>query len=157
MPGAFKPNIVYVIYIASTPDKVWDALTRSEFTTQFFFGRTAESDWKQGSPWLLRMPDGRVDVQGEVLEADRPRRLKLSWTVMWIEEMAKLPPTHITYDIEAMGGVVKLTMTQANDIELKPEHLEGGKQGWPIILSGLKSLLETGKPLDIPTPKPPEG
>jgi uncharacterized protein YndB with AHSA1/START domain len=151
----FKPSFVYVIYIAATPEKVWDALTRSEFTSRFFFGRTVESDWQVGSPWLLRMPDGRVDVQGEVLEADRPRRLKLSWTVMWHEEMAKLPPTHITYDMEVVGRAVKLTMTQANDIELKPEHLEGGRQGWPIILSGLKSLLETGRPLDMPVPQAP--
>jgi len=156
MSGEFTPNFVYVIYIASTPEKVWDALTTSEFTTRFFFGHTVESDWQVGSPWLLRMPDGRVGVAGEVLEADRPRRLKLSWTVVWVEEMAGLPPTHITYDIEPVGEVVRLTMTQANDFEPKPEHLEGGRHGWPIILSGLKSLLETGKPLDMPTPKPPE-
>ena len=151
----YKPNFIYVIYIAAPAEKVWEALTQSEFTRQFFFGRTVESDWKTGSPWRLVMPDGRTDVAGEVLEADPPRRLKLSWTVMWVEEMAKLPPTHITYDIEPVGGVVKLTMTQANDFEIDERHLEGGRQGWPIILSGLKSLVETGTPLDVPTPKPP--
>jgi uncharacterized protein YndB with AHSA1/START domain len=151
----YKPNFVYVIYIASTPEKVWEALTRSELTRQFFFGRTVESDWKVGSPWKLVMPDGRDDVVGEVLEADPPRRLKLSWTVVWVEEMKSLPPTHVTYDIEQVGGVVRLTMTQANDFEIEERYLEGGRQGWPIILSGLKSLVETGKPLDIPTPKPP--
>jgi uncharacterized protein YndB with AHSA1/START domain len=156
MTAEMKPNIVYIIYIRARPEQVWDALTRSDFTRRFFFGRTVESDWQVGSPWLLRMPDGRVDVQGEVLEADRPRRLKLSWTVMWNEAMARLPPTHITYDIEPSGETVKLTMTQANDIELEPQFLEGGRQGWPMILSGLKTLLETGEALAIPTPQPPE-
>jgi uncharacterized protein YndB with AHSA1/START domain len=151
----YKPNFVYVIYIDSTPQKVWDALTRSEFTSRFLFGRTVESDWKQGSPWKLVMPDGRDDVVGEVLESDPPRRLKLSWVVVWIEEMSKLPPTHVTYDIEQVGGVVKLTMTQANNFEIEERYLEGGRQGWPIILSGLKSLVETGRPLDIPTPGAP--
>jgi uncharacterized protein YndB with AHSA1/START domain len=152
----YKPNFIYVIYVASTPEKVWEALTRSELTRQFFFGRTVESDWQAGSPWRLVMPDGRTDVAGEVLEADPPRRLKLSWTVMWIEEMAKLAPTHVTYDIEPVGGVVRLTMTQANDFEIEERYLEGGRHGWPIILSGLKSLVETGRPLDIPTPGAPE-
>jgi uncharacterized protein YndB with AHSA1/START domain len=155
--AAFKPNVVYIIYIQATPERVWDALTRPEFTRDYFFGRTVESDWKTGSPWLLRMPDGRIDVQGEVLEADRPRRLKLSWTVVWNAEMAKLPAAHVTYDIETVGGMVKLTMTQANDFELEDRFLEGGRQGWPMILSGLKSLLETGKPLDLPTPAAPKG
>src|SRR4051812_42572893 len=98
--SGYKPNFIYVIYIASTPEKVWEALTRSELTAQFFFGRTVESDWQAGSPWRLVMPDGRPDVAGEVLEADPPRRLKLSWTVMWVEDMAKLRPAHVTYDIE---------------------------------------------------------
>lgn len=154
--GEYRPNFVYVIYIASTPEKVWGALTQPEITRQFFFGRTAESDWKVGSRWRLVMPDGRSDVEGEVLEADYPRRLKLSWTVVWVEEMKTLRPTHVAYDIEQVGPVVKLTMTQANDFELEERYLEGGRQGWPIILSGLKSLVETGRPLNVPTPGAPE-
>jgi uncharacterized protein YndB with AHSA1/START domain len=154
--AGYKPNFVYVTYIAAPAEKVWQALTSSEFTRQFFFGHTVESDWRAGSPWRLVMPDGRIGVQGEVLEADPPRRLKLSWTVVWVEEMAKLPATHVTYDIEAVGAVVKFTMTQANNFEIEERYLEGGRHGWPIILSGLKSLLETGRALDIPTPTPPE-
>lgn len=63
-------DTVYVIYIATTPEKVWVALTSSAFTTKYFFGRTVESDWKKGSKWLLRMPDGRVEVVGVVRESD---------------------------------------------------------------------------------------
>jgi uncharacterized protein YndB with AHSA1/START domain len=66
-------STVYVTYIASTPEKVWAALTSSEFTTQYFFSRSVESDWKEGSPWILRTPDGNVDVRGEVRESSSPQ------------------------------------------------------------------------------------
>ena len=72
------PDLVYIFYIRSTPERVWDALTQSAFTSKFFFGRTVESDWKQGSPWKMVMPDGTLDVFGEVLISDRPRKLQLT-------------------------------------------------------------------------------
>ena len=148
-------STVYVIYIATTPEKVWTALTSSAFTTQYFFGRTVESDWKVGSPWKLYVPDGRVDVDGVVRESDPPRRLVVSWNVGWLPE--KLPEAVVSYDIEPVGAdVVRLTMTEAHPTPIPAYLLEGGRKGWPIILSGLKSILETGKPLNIPTPQPPK-
>jgi len=147
-------STVYVTYIATTPEKLWTALTASEFTKQYFFNRTVESDWKQGSPWVLRMPDGRVDVRGEVRESDPPRKLVVTWNVDWIAE--KLPEAVVTYEIEPVGGVVRLTMTEAHPTPIPAHLLEGGRRGWPMILSGLKSLLETGKPLNIPVPQPPK-
>jgi activator of Hsp90 ATPase-like protein len=75
-------STVYVTYIAASPEQVWAALTSSEFTTQYFFGRSVESDWKTGSPWILRMPDGRIDVRGEVRESDPPRKLVVSGEVL---------------------------------------------------------------------------
>ncbi|MEA2783192.1 MAG: hypothetical protein QOK29_4736 [Rhodospirillaceae bacterium] len=150
-------STVYVIYIASTPQGVWAALTSSEFTTQYFFGRSVESDWKKGSPWLLRMPDGRVDVKGDVRESDPPRKLVVSWTVDWHEDLRKLPESIVSYEIEPIGErVVRLTMTEAHPTPIAAHLLEGGRRGWPMILSGLKSLLETGKPLAIPVPQPPK-
>jgi uncharacterized protein YndB with AHSA1/START domain len=148
-------STVYVTYIATTPEKLWAALTSSEFTRQYFFNRTVESDWKQGSPWILRMPDGRVDVKGEVRESDPPRKLVVSWNVDWIAE--KLPEAVVSYEIEPLGGgVVRLTMTEAHPTPIPAYLLEGGRKGWPMILSGLKTLLETGKPLNIPVPQPPK-
>ena len=146
---------VYVTYIAATPEKCWAALTQSEFTTQFFFGRSVESDWKKGSHWVLRKPDGGVDVTGEVRESDPPKKLVVSWNLPWVEP--KLPEAVVTYLIEPVGeSVIRLTMTETHPTPI-PEHLlEGGRRGWPMILSGLKSLLETSKPLDIPTPQPPK-
>ena len=148
-------STVYVIYIAAAPERVWAALTGSEFTRQYFFGRSVESDWKKGSPWILRMPDGRVDVRGEVRESDRPRKLAVSWNIDWSE--TKLPECLVTYEIEPLGdNLVRLTMTEAHPTPIPPHLLEGGRKGWPMILSGLKSLLETGRPLNIPVPQPPK-
>jgi uncharacterized protein YndB with AHSA1/START domain len=130
-------------------------LTSSEFTTRYFFGRTVESDWKTGSPWLLRMPNGRVDVKGEARDSDPPRKLVVSWNIDWGAE--KLPEAVVSYEIETVdGGVVRLTMTELHPTPIPAALLEGGRKGWPMILSGLKSLLETGKPLGIPVPQPPK-
>ncbi|HEY1630915.1 MAG TPA: SRPBCC family protein [Rhizomicrobium sp.] len=149
-------DTVYIIYIAAQPQKVWDALTISEFTKRYFFGRSVESDWKKGSSWMLRMPDGRVDVKGVVREADPPRKLAVSWIVDWIDP--KPPEAIVTYEIEDTGnGVMRLTMTESHPTAIPRAWLEGGRKGWPMILSGLKSLIETGKPLGLPTPMPPEG
>lgn len=148
-------STVYVTYIASTPEKVWAALTSAEFTRQYFFGRTVESDWKTGSPWLLRKPDGTPDVQGVVRESDPPHKLVVSWNVVQ-EKFKDLPECVVTYEIEAVGGAVRLTMTEAHPTPIPAYLLDGGRRGWPMILSGLKSLLETGKPLPLPVPQPPK-
>ncbi len=153
MSGMTTESTVYVTYIAATPANVWDALTASAFTTKYFFGRSVESDWKQGSAWSLHMPDGRVDVKGVVRESDPPRKLVVTWNVDWIEP--KPPEAIVTYEIEDTGnGVVRLTMTEEHPTPIPAAWLEGGRKGWPMILSGLKSLLETGKPLGMPTPMP---
>jgi uncharacterized protein YndB with AHSA1/START domain len=150
-------STVYVIYIASTPEKIWAVLTGSAFTSQYFFGRTVESDWKKGSRWALRRPDGVVDVTGEVRASDPPRKLVLSWNVEGPPELKNLPEAIVSYEIEDLGtGTVRLTMTEAHPAPIPAYLLEGGRRGWPIILSGLKSLIETGKPLVIPTPQPPK-
>ena len=143
------PDLVYVFYIRSTSQKVWDALTNSAFTTKFFFGRTVESDWKQGSPWKMVMPDGKLDVSGDVLISDPPRKLQISWTVDWIDIPDPPGPAIITYDIEQAGDAVKLAMTQHSDYAIPRKFIQAGAQGWAIILSSLKSLLETGEPLVV--------
>jgi uncharacterized protein YndB with AHSA1/START domain len=150
----FKPNTVYVIYIASTPDKVWEALTSPDFTRQYFFGRTIEIEPRAGGSFVLRMPDGRVDVKGAVVEWSPPHRLCVTWTVDWIEEMRTLPECLVTYEIEQAGASVKLTMTEAHQWDMPQALLAGGRAGWPVILSSLKSVLETGRPLSVEM-KPP--
>jgi uncharacterized protein YndB with AHSA1/START domain len=145
----FKPKTVYVTYIAATPETVWEALTDPAFTAQYFFGRTVEIEPKIGGAFVMRMPDGRVDVQGEVVEWSPPRRLVTTWTIDWHADMRQLPPCRISYDIEPAGDCVRLTLTESYSWDVPEALLSGGRAGWPAILSGLKSVLETGKPLVV--------
>ena len=145
----FKPAIVYTIYIASTPEKVWQALTTAEFSRQYFSGFAVEADLRVGGAFVARAPDGSVHISGEVIECDPPRKLTITWNVNWPALVEKLGPTLVTYEIEPAGDAVKLTLIQAHDRPIDDDILSGGRQGWPAILSSLKSLLETGQPLVI--------
>jgi uncharacterized protein YndB with AHSA1/START domain len=140
-------DTVYVIYILTTPDKLWTALTDGETSRKYFFGRRVESDWKVGSPFKMWQQDGTLDVSGKVLEADPPRKLSVTWRVEWIEELRHLPESIVTYQLDRLGEVVRLTMTEAHPEPIEERFLEGGRRGWPVILSNLKTLMETGRPL----------
>ena len=126
------PDTIYVTYIATTPERVWEALTSAEFTTQYFFGRRIQSDWKVGSHWSLLTQDGAVDVQGKVLVGDQPRLLEVSWHVEGNEEARRLPYCRVRYQIEPLGDTVRLTMTEIHDDPIEAKYLEGGRQGWPM-------------------------
>ena len=145
----FKPMTVYTIYIASTPEKVWEALTSAEFSRQYFFGNTVEVEQKIGGAYVVRTPDGALHISGEVIACDPPKKLTATFNVNWPELIEKLGPTLVTYEIEQTGDAVRLTMSEAHDRPLSDDILSGGRQGWPAILSSLKSLLETGKPLTV--------
>ena len=146
------PVTTCIIYIATTPEKIWHALTSGQQTPHYFFGRRVESSWDVGAPVTYWMPDGKtVDVEGEVLAYDYPSRLSVSWRVVWRKDNASLPPAQVTFLLEPCEGAVKLTLTEAQQMECADEQLEGGRQGWPAILSSLKSLLETGEAIDLLT------
>jgi uncharacterized protein YndB with AHSA1/START domain len=145
----FKPAIVYTIYIASTPEKVWQALTSAEFSKQYFFGNSVEVDLRVGGAFIVRTPDGALHISGEVIECDPLRKLTVTFNVNWPELIDKLGPTLVSYEIEPSGEAVKLTLTQSQDRVLSDDILSGGRSGWPAILSSLKSVLETGKPLTV--------
>lgn len=145
----FKPAIVYTIYIASTPEQVWQALTSAEFSRKYFFGNAVEVDLIVGGAYVMRTPDGSLHICGEVVECDPPRKLTVTFNVNWPELIEKLGPTLVTYEIEPAGDAVRLTMTESHDRPLGDDILSGGRQGWPAILCSLKSLLETGEALVI--------
>jgi uncharacterized protein YndB with AHSA1/START domain len=145
----FKPGIVYTIYIASTPQKVWEALTSAEFSRQYFFGNAVEVDLRVGGAYIVRTPDGALHISGEVIECDPPKKLTVTFNVNWPELVEKLGPTLVTYEIEQAGDAAKLTMLQSHDRVISDDILSGGRAGWPAILSSLKSLLETGNALAI--------
>jgi uncharacterized protein YndB with AHSA1/START domain len=145
----FKPATVYTIYIASTPQQVWQALTSAEFSRKYFFGNAVEVDLRIGGSYVVRTPDGSLHISGEVIECVSPRKLTITFNVNWPALIEKLGPTLVTYEIEPAGDVVRLTMTEAHDRPLSDDILSGGRMGWPAILSSLKSLLETGEALVI--------
>jgi uncharacterized protein YndB with AHSA1/START domain len=151
----FKPATVYTIYIASTPEKVWEALTSAELSRKYFFGNAVEIELKVGGKYIVRQPDGALHISGEVLACEPPRKLTFTFNVNWPALIEKLGPTLVSYDIEPAGDAVRLTMTESHDRPLSDDILSGGREGWPAILSSLKSLLETGRPLAIKM-APPE-
>jgi uncharacterized protein YndB with AHSA1/START domain len=145
----FKPAIVYTIYIASTPERVWQALTEAEFSRKYFSGNAVEVDLRVGGAFIVRAPDGAPHITGEVIECDPPKRLTVTFNVNWPALIEKLGPTLVTYEIEQAGDAVKLTLVQSHDRPISDDILSGGRQGWPAILSSLKSLLETGNAMVI--------
>jgi len=151
----FKPGTVYTIYIAATPEKVWEALTSAELSRKYFFGNAVEIELKVGGKYIVRQPDGALHISGEVVECEPPKKLTFTFNVNWPALIEKLGPTLVSYDIEPAGDAVRLTMTESHDRPLSDDILSGGRQGWPAILSSLKSLLETGQPLVIKM-APPE-
>lgn len=139
-----KASFVYVTYIVSTPEKVFDALLDPEMTKQFWGWHKNESDWKAGSTWKHVDYDdpARVAVEGAVVEIDRPRLLVLTWGHPGSPE----PASRVTFQIETFEESVRLTVSHT---ELDPESkmFRGISMGWPAILSSFKTLLETGKPM----------
>ena len=156
MSPSFKPKTVCVTYIAATPQKVWQALTASEFTRQYFWERSIEIEPKRGGDFTLRLPDGRVNVCGKVIDYDPPRKLTVTWRVEWPQEFGKLPECLVSYEIAPAGDAVRLSMTESHSWDVPEAILSGGRVGWPAVLSSLKSLLETGKPLAIQMEPPRE-
>jgi uncharacterized protein YndB with AHSA1/START domain len=104
---------------------------------------------KVGGAFIVRAPDGSLHIGGKVFECDPPRKLTVTFNVNWPALIEKLGPTLVTYEIEQAGSTVRLTMTESHDRPIDDDILSGGRQGWPAILSSLKSLLETGVPLTI--------
>ena len=151
----FKPNTVYVTYIASTPEKVWEALTSPEFTKQYFIGLAIDVEPKSGGDFFLRAPDGRVHVSGKVLEWLPPKRFSCTCRTVGIAEFAELPERITAYEIEQVGEAVRLTMTESHSWDVPEAALASSRMGWPAILSNLKSVLETGKPMVIKMSPPP--
>jgi uncharacterized protein YndB with AHSA1/START domain len=139
-----KPQFVYVTYIAASPEKVWDALTKPEFTRQCWFGAHHDTDWKPGSPWRLMFDDGRVADSGEIVEAQRPRRLVLKWRNEFKPEVKAEGYSRCTIEIESVNDAVKLSIVHEIDAP-GTKFIESVSGGWPKIIANVKSLLETGK------------
>jgi uncharacterized protein YndB with AHSA1/START domain len=141
-----KSSYIYVSYIRTTPEKVWDALTKPEFQKIYWGGTYQDTDWKPGSAWKMKFADGRVADQGEVIEADRPKRIVLKWRNEFRPELKEEGWSRCVMDIEPQGEMTKLTITHSIDRD-ESKFIVAVSGGWPKILSSMKSYLETGKPL----------
>jgi uncharacterized protein YndB with AHSA1/START domain len=143
-----KPEFVYVTYIKTTPEKLWNALTSSEFSKSYWFGTELQSDFEVGSSFALVTNGTTTDV-GEILEADRPRRLAYTFKHILKEDLRTEPVTKVVFILEPHGELVKLTLTHEGFAE-GSKLLDAVSKGWPAIMSNLKSLMESGEPLAIP-------
>jgi uncharacterized protein YndB with AHSA1/START domain/DNA-binding transcriptional ArsR family regulator len=141
-----RPSHVFEIYIQTTPEQLWEALTESDFTTQYYYASKIESDFKPGSDFSMTLPDGTEAIRGEVVEAEPGKRLVTTFDARWDAGVAADPPSRISWDIEQQGEACKLKVTH-DGFEAETETFRQIGGGMPYVLSGLKTLLETGKPL----------
>lgn len=148
-----KPACVYVTYIESTPEKVWQALTDADLTAEYW-GHSNVSDWQPGSAWEHRRTDGSgiADVVGTVVESEAPTRLVTTWADPRAESGE---PSRVTFDTQPYGGIVRLTVTHENLAD--EAEREAAAEGWAAVVSNLKSLLETGSALPREPWLMPEG
>jgi uncharacterized protein YndB with AHSA1/START domain len=138
---------VFEIYIKTTPERLWEAITSEEMRARYSFGVGTVSDWTPGSDYKASVP-GVIDIaSGENIEVDPPRRLVQSFTALWSEDVKKEGTSRVTWEIEPVGTSCRLRVTHDQLGEDANNELYGG---WPMILSGLKTLLETGEDLDTP-------
>jgi uncharacterized protein YndB with AHSA1/START domain len=139
-----ESTFVYVTYIRTTPERLWTALTDSEFIPQYWLGVRAEAEWRVGGPWKLVFPDGRVADSGEILEFEPPKRLAIKWRNEFMPELTAEGWSHCLFEIEPEGEAVRLSVTHSVPVE-KSKLVEAVSGGWPKILSNLKSILEGGQ------------
>ncbi len=140
---------VFEIYIKTTPERLWEAITDPDLRQRYSFGLRVESDWTSGSPYS-GYPSGAPDstlVEGENLEVDPPRRLVQSFTALWSEDVKSEGTSRVTWEIEPVEDSCRLVVTHDELRDGAHDEIYGG---WPMILSGLKTLLETGEQLTTP-------
>jgi uncharacterized protein YndB with AHSA1/START domain len=139
---------VFEIYIKTTPERLWDAITDPEARRKYNFGVRLKSDWTPGSRYEMSHPGANgLLAEGEILEVDPPRRLVHSMLALWDEDVRREGTSRVTWEIEPVGDSCRLTVTHDQLREGANDQLYGG---WPMILSGLKTLLETGELLTTP-------
>ena len=142
-----RPQFVYVIYVRTTAEKLWRALTDAEMSAQYWSGNSIVSDWKVGSPFALKGRPGNV-VIGKVLEVDPPRRLAYTFHSQH-DGLEKEGPSRVTFELEPLEDQVKLTVTH-DEFPVGSEVFGHISRGWPHVLSSLKSFLESGKGMMAP-------
>ena len=148
MSDPARPRHIYQVYIRTTPEKLWKAITDPALVKQYFYEQTVETDWSKGSAYTHHGPDGSLRIQGTIVEVDPPRRLVQTFACPFKEDTRRDRPSRVTWVIEKRGETCKLTLTH-DDFDGETATYKSVGDGWNPILSGLKTLLETGRPLVI--------
>ena len=140
---------LYQVYIKASPEAIWEAITSPAFTAKYFHGTEVESTLEPGSPFDFHYANGSgLAVTGSVLESDEPRRLVYTWRALYDPALAAEEPSRVTWEIEPQEGGVSLLTVVHDQLDGAPKTAEGvSGTGWTHVLSGLKTLLETGEPL----------
>ena len=149
-PMAAAPRHVYEIFIRTSPERLWRAITDPTETRQYYFGTDVQSDWKTGSR-LVYLDHGEVSLECKILEIDPAHKLVHSFTALYSPEMATEKPSRVTWEIEKMGDACRLTLVH-DEFDGETATYYSVEHGWSQILSGLKTLIETGKPLVVEEP-----
>jgi uncharacterized protein YndB with AHSA1/START domain len=139
-----ESRFVYVTYIRTTPEKLWEALTTTEFMRAYLFGMTFETNWEKGAPWRMVKPDGGATDAGEIVGFEPPKRLELSWRHEMDAEASKEGYGRCVFEVASADGASKLTVIHTMPVA-NSKTISMISEGWPRILSNLKSLIETGK------------
>ena len=146
-PMADKPDFVLATYIKTTPAELWDAIINPDKTQNYYYGgRVQPGNLKVGGRFYYLDPKGDVNLDGEIVEIDPPKKLVTTFRALWAPAEAHV--TRVMYEIEQLGETCKLTLTHYD----AAKAMADAEIGWPLILSGLKTFLETGRPLNVPMP-----
>lgn len=145
-----KPQSVYVVAIAKSPEEVWQGLTSPEFTKLYWHRTEVQSDFKVGSPIRFMLESGEVGCEGEILSAKHPSELVFTWQFPNNSETKDEPPSRVSFRLEPISGGTKLTMIH-DQFPADSKMLPMIHEGWPLVLSGLKTSLESGRAVDFTT------
>ncbi len=144
MSQSAESTYAYVTFIRTTPEKLWSALTNASQMKEYWFGMHFKTEWKTGAEWQMLFPDGTIADTGEILELDRPQRIRLKWRNEFRPELKSEGFALCTIEIEPYGDAVRLSITHTIE-RANSAFIEAVSGGWPKVLSNLKSLLETGQ------------
>ena len=142
------PSHRYQTFIAASPSAIWDAITNPDQTVKYFYGTAATSTWEAGAPVRYLGADGSVVAEGEVLSVEREVRLELTFLPRWDEALTREGPAHMAWIIDEVNGLVRLTV-EYYDLALNGRQATDFMEGIPLIVAGMKTLLETGRPLAV--------
>ena len=143
------PRHAYEVYVNAPPDRVWQAITEPEMTRHYYFGTLVKSDWKAGSALRYDYPDGTLAAEGKVLEVDRPNRLVTTFSAVWDDDVKEDPTARVTWELTPVGPESTRLSVLFDDFPAENATFRSVQGGLSVILSGLKTIVETGEPLAL--------